>query len=156
MTIYCALAGHRASPDTIFNGGHNFARCTRCRVDLVERAGTWSTPPKGFRIVWKKAEGAVREQSALEDVLELATSLAAEPAPPPAEEPAPEPADELLLEEAAPEDAEPPVAAPPERRRVERRAPGGSHPNFAGPDRRRQQRRQEFGKRTGARDSSQG
>ena len=154
MTIYCALAGHRASSDTIFNGGHNFARCTRCKADLVERAGTWSTPPKGFRIVWRKAEGMVREHSAL-DILELATSLAAEPVAAPPEAAAPEAASELLLEETAPEDAEPVIAAPLERRRVDRRAPGGSHPNFAGPDRRRQNRRQEFGKRTGGRTSYQ-
>ena len=154
MTIYCALAGHRASPDTISNGGHNFARCARCKADLVEQAGAWSSPPKGFRIVWRKAEGSVREHSAL-DVIELATALAAEPEAPSIVEPTPEAETELLLEETAPEEAEPPLAAPLERRRVERRAPGGSHPNFAGPDRRRQHRRQEFGKRTGARASTQ-
>ena len=157
MSIYCALAGHLASSDTIFNGGHNFARCTRCNTDLVEQAGTWSTAPTGFRIVWRKAEGAEEGYSALGDVLDLATSLAAEPTLPAPKSAAEEAGDDthVPVEQAAAEAEETAMPAPLERRRIDRRAPGGSHPNFGGPDRRRQPRRQEFGKRTGAKASSQ-
>lgn len=150
MTIFCALTGHRASSDTIFNGGHNFARCTRCRTDLVQQRGQWTTPPKGFRIVWRKGEAAAAGAGAVDDVLELASSLAAAPELPLASEPA-----VAWLEEAEAEAADTDMPAPLERRRIDRRAPGGSHPNFAGPDRRRQQRRHEFGKRTAGKSSSQ-
>lgn len=149
MTNFCALTGHRASSDTIFNGGHNFARCTRCRTDLVQQQGRWTTPPKGFQIVWRKGGGAAGA-GAVDDVVELASSLAAEPELPLASEPA-----AAWLEEAEAEAADSDMPAPLERRRIDRRAPGGSHPNFAGPDRRRQQRRHEFGKRTAGKSSSQ-
>lgn len=149
MTIHCALAGHRASSETIFNGGHNFARCTRCRTDLVEQQGKWAPPPKGFRIVWRKAQAAAAGADRSGDVLELASALAAEP-----ELPLPSEASADWLEAAEAEAPQTEMPAPLERRRVDRRAPG-SHPNFAGPDRRRQQRRQEFGKRAAVRGSSQ-
>ena len=56
MRIICDLGGHRASAETIRNGGHHFARCTRCNADLVEHEGAWKSAPKGFRIVWKAIE----------------------------------------------------------------------------------------------------
>jgi hypothetical protein len=56
MDLICRIAGHRAETRIVENEGRRFSRCVRCRVDLVESSGRWSTAPRGYRIVWKEAE----------------------------------------------------------------------------------------------------
>ena len=114
MSIFCDLSGHRASAETIRNGGHHFARCTRCKADLVEREGAWTSAPKGFRIVWRPAEA---------EPLEL-TELAAAPA-----EEAPQP----VVQERRGGDRRAPAGTQPkftgvDRRRSDRRADFGKKP----------------------------
>ncbi len=134
MSIFCDLAGHRASAQTIRNGGHHFARCTRCNADLVEHDGAWTAAPKGFRIVWKPA-GA--------EPLELTeVALATEVAPKPVVE-----AEPLGLAEVAAAIEEAPKPVVEERRGGDRRAPPGTQPKFTGVDRRRGDRRASFGKK---------
>ena len=151
VSIACALTGHRASERTIRNGGRHFASCTRCRADLVETQGRWTTAPAGFRIVWK----SVRE----------------EPVSPPSQDEALPP---LLLDDPVPEEEVPgmelqeevlrePLPAflqkrtasdragglPDERRRVERRV-NRYAVAYTGIERRRSRdRRTNFGKKAG-------
>ena len=57
MSIVCSVVGHKASSATVWNRGHHFSTCTRCRADLVEsEQGRWITPPAGYRIVRKQPE----------------------------------------------------------------------------------------------------
>jgi hypothetical protein len=50
----CKVGWHAPSTQEIWNDGHHFTRCNRCREDLVRPpAGRWSEAPKGFRVVWK-------------------------------------------------------------------------------------------------------
>jgi hypothetical protein len=55
VSMICSLVGHRAGADCVHNAGHLFSRCLRCASDLVEQEGSWTSAPKGFRIVWKNA-----------------------------------------------------------------------------------------------------
>ena len=73
VSILCSVGGHSPSEQRIRNGGHHFARCTRCNSDLIESDGRWATAPRGFRIIWK----AVPREA--EPVLELVNELEAEP-----------------------------------------------------------------------------
>lgn len=121
MTFFCALRGHLPSEDVIANGGYTFSRCTRCSADLVEEDGRWAPPPRGFRIVWRKAEGEAR----------------------PSESTGPSPLEVVT-------NAEGPIDPADRRARPERRvARDRSLPNFlAGKDRRRSRdRRAGFGKK---------
>jgi hypothetical protein len=56
MNILCRIFGHRPEARTVRNEGRHFSRCRRCRLDLVEHNGRWSTAPRGYRIIWKDAE----------------------------------------------------------------------------------------------------
>jgi hypothetical protein len=156
LSIYCAMAGHKASAATIRNGGHHFARCTRCGADLVEHDDVWTTAPKGYRIVWRAPERELVEPGADANDVE-----AIDLNPETVEfrtleliDEAPEPDTLLLTEEATePEELDPfgfpplPEAIAPERRSGDRRAPEGSQPKFTGVDRRRGDRRADFGKK---------
>jgi hypothetical protein len=53
MSLICRAAGHIASAKFIENAGHRFSKCRRCGRDLIDLDGIWSTPPGGFRVVWK-------------------------------------------------------------------------------------------------------
>jgi hypothetical protein len=75
----CSISGHSVSEQRIRNGGHHFARCTRCSADLVEKDGRWSVAPRGFRIIWK----AVSREA--ETILELEDEFVPEPEPQEAE-----------------------------------------------------------------------
>lgn len=57
MSIICSVLGHRPSSKTVWNDGHHFGTCARCRASLIEcDEEGWTAPPPGYRIVWKKRE----------------------------------------------------------------------------------------------------
>lgn len=53
MNPICALAGHEAGSDYVYNSGFHFGRCRRCQRALVRAGPDWRPVPKGHRIVWK-------------------------------------------------------------------------------------------------------
>jgi hypothetical protein len=73
--LLCSISGHSPSGQRIRNGGHHFARCTRCNADLVESDGRWATAPRGFRVIWK----AVAPEA--DTVLDLVNELQPEAQP---------------------------------------------------------------------------
>lgn len=60
MAIACMLGRHAIEQAGVRNGRYEFARCDRCRCDLM-RAGdrAWERVPRGFKVVWKpRADGS--------------------------------------------------------------------------------------------------
>ncbi|HEX8623271.1 MAG TPA: hypothetical protein VF718_14985 [Allosphingosinicella sp.] len=53
MSLLCALGGHEAGPDEVYNGGYYFARCRRCRCDMIRCGAAWQLVPGGHRVVWR-------------------------------------------------------------------------------------------------------
>lgn len=54
MNIGCAIGGHAAGPDPVYNSGYYFSPCRRCGRYLLRSArGVWGVVPPGHRIVWK-------------------------------------------------------------------------------------------------------
>jgi hypothetical protein len=53
MSLLCALGGHEAGPDEVYNGGYYFARCRRCRLDMIRCGPAWRMVPGGHRVVWR-------------------------------------------------------------------------------------------------------
>lgn len=53
MSILCAMGGHEAGGEQVYNGGYYFARCTRCSRDMVRCGAAWQMVPSGHRVVWK-------------------------------------------------------------------------------------------------------
>ncbi|HYE27490.1 MAG TPA: hypothetical protein VEA61_04560 [Allosphingosinicella sp.] len=53
MSLLCALGGHEAGAGEIYNGGYYFARCRRCRRDMIRCGAAWQMVPNGHRVVWK-------------------------------------------------------------------------------------------------------
>ena len=62
MSLLCALGGHEAGADEIYNGGYYFARCRRCRRDMIRCGAAWQMVPGGHRVVWRSG----RHQHSLE------------------------------------------------------------------------------------------
>ena len=62
MSLLCALGGHEAEPDEVYNGGYYFARCRRCRRDMIRCGAAWQMVPGGHRVVWRSG----RHQHSLE------------------------------------------------------------------------------------------
>jgi hypothetical protein len=62
MSLLCALGGHEAGPDEVYNGGYYFARCRRCRCDMIRCGAAWERVPGGHRVVWRSG----RHQHSLE------------------------------------------------------------------------------------------
>ncbi len=62
MSLLCALGGHEAGGAEIYNGGYYFARCRRCRRDMIRCGAAWQTVPGGHRVVWRSG----RHQHSLE------------------------------------------------------------------------------------------
>lgn len=61
LPLLCALGRHRTDGLARWNAGYYFARCTRCRRDLVRTAFTRWQIPKGFRVVWQDETGFARQ-----------------------------------------------------------------------------------------------
>jgi hypothetical protein len=57
MSLLCALGGHEAGPGEIYNGGYYFARCRRCRRDMIRCGAAWQMVPSGHRVVWRSGRG---------------------------------------------------------------------------------------------------
>ena len=53
MSLLCALGGHEAGPDEIYNGGYYFSRCRRCERDMIRSGAAWQMVPGGHRVVWR-------------------------------------------------------------------------------------------------------
>lgn len=53
LPLLCALGRHKTDGLARWNAGYYFAKCKRCRRDLVRTAFTRWEIPKGFRIVWQ-------------------------------------------------------------------------------------------------------
>lgn len=53
LPLLCALGRHKTDGLARWNAGYYFARCTRCRRDLVRTAFTRWQIPRGFRVVWQ-------------------------------------------------------------------------------------------------------
>lgn len=58
LPLLCALGRHKTDGLARWNAGYYFARCTRCRRDLVRTAFTRWQIPRGFRVVWQGEAGA--------------------------------------------------------------------------------------------------
>lgn len=66
MSLLCALGGHEADAGEVYNGGYYFARCRRCRRDMIRSGGAWQMVPSGHRVVWRSG----RRQHSLEPSFE--------------------------------------------------------------------------------------
>jgi hypothetical protein len=53
MSLLCALGGHEAGAGEVYNGGYYFARCRRCRSDMIRSGAAWQMVPDGHRVVWR-------------------------------------------------------------------------------------------------------
>lgn len=53
MSLLCALGGHEAGAGEVYNGGYYFARCRRCRSDMIRSGAAWQMVPGGHRVVWR-------------------------------------------------------------------------------------------------------
>ena len=62
MSLLCALGGHEAGDGEVYNGGYYFARCRRCRRDMIRSGAAWQMVPSGHRVVWRSG----RRQHSLE------------------------------------------------------------------------------------------
>lgn len=97
LPLLCALGRHKTDGLARWNAGYYFARCTRCRRDLVRTAFTRWQIPKGFRVVWQDESGSTT------------------PAPEPSRQPAPQGQVEFpIREDARFVDAGPVLAEPAE------------------------------------------
>lgn len=61
LPLLCALGRHKTDGLARWNAGYYFARCTRCRRDLVRTAFTRWQIPRGFRVVWQGDAGHAAE-----------------------------------------------------------------------------------------------
>ena len=53
MSLLCALGGHEAGSNEVYNGGYYFARCRRCERDMIRSGAAWQMVPGGHRVVWR-------------------------------------------------------------------------------------------------------
>jgi hypothetical protein len=53
MSLLCALGGHEAGPEEVYNGGYYFSRCRRCERDMIRSGAAWQMVPTGHRVVWR-------------------------------------------------------------------------------------------------------
>lgn len=54
MSLLCALGGHEAGDEEVYNGGYYFARCRRCDRDMIRSGASWQMVPSGHRVVWRR------------------------------------------------------------------------------------------------------
>ena len=54
MNLRCAIGGHAAGADPVYNSGYYFSPCRHCGRYLLRSARSgWGPVPEGHRIVWK-------------------------------------------------------------------------------------------------------
>ncbi len=55
MNILCRLGQHKPLPSKLWNDGHYFTACARCKRMLIRTpAGRWSHVPAHLRVVWRE------------------------------------------------------------------------------------------------------
>jgi hypothetical protein len=62
----CALFGHRAQHEPVWNQGFYFATCCRCGEDIVRIPGERWHRPRRARVIWSATPPASVQQAALE------------------------------------------------------------------------------------------
>ena len=81
--LACALVGHRLATAPVWNGGHGFARCSRCHRAIVRTiVHGWRLPPKGYRIRWPEAEPRDPRANAVAPVATAQPTTPPPPSPP--------------------------------------------------------------------------
>ena len=53
MTVLCFIQGHAPADEQVWNRGYSFAKCRRCRCDMIRSDADWEVVPRGHRVVWK-------------------------------------------------------------------------------------------------------
>jgi hypothetical protein len=56
MRLSCVIGRHEAGPNRVRNRGMEFGRCDRCGRALVRARKAWREVPRGFRVVWRRAD----------------------------------------------------------------------------------------------------
>jgi hypothetical protein len=80
VSVRCMLGLHTAQGVPRWNDGYYFAKCARCRVDLVRTAFDRWHVPHGHRVIWQAEAPASRPEVRLEPELDL-EPISAVPAP---------------------------------------------------------------------------
>lgn len=84
MNLRCAIGGHAAGPEPVYNSGYYFSPCRHCgRYLLRSGSGAWGIVPPGHRIVFK----AGRHSHSLEADYSGVLPIVRHPAAPPARNP---------------------------------------------------------------------
>ena len=66
LRLPCALFGHKARREPVWNDGFYFATCCRCGEDIVRIAGERWHRPRRARVVWSTTAPPSRRKAALE------------------------------------------------------------------------------------------
>ena len=83
MNLRCAIGGHAAGPEPVYNSGYYFSPCRRCGRYLLRSArGGWGVVPPGHRIVWKAGRHSHSLEADYSGVLPAVRRPAAPPARP--------------------------------------------------------------------------
>ena len=83
MKFQCAIGGHSATSDPVYNSGYYFTACRRCGRHLLRSArGDWRTAPAGHRIVWKAGRHSHSLEADYAGLLPIAGPASALPATP--------------------------------------------------------------------------
>ena len=64
MPRSCSPGFHSPSPTVVRNQGFEFSHCRHCGQDLIRSNRRWRTVPRGFRIVWRSADGPLTDDPA--------------------------------------------------------------------------------------------
>ena len=108
VSLRCMLGVHTAQGVPRWNDGYYFAKCARCRVDLVRTAFDRWHVPHGHRVIWQAEPPPSRPEVRLEPELDL-EPIPAMPAPA-VEDAAPSAVDKVEKPVSAPAAAQPPAA----------------------------------------------
>jgi hypothetical protein len=65
LHLPCALFGHRARHEAVWNHGFYFAACTRCERDIIRIPGEKWHVPRNARVVWSAAPPASAREAHL-------------------------------------------------------------------------------------------
>jgi len=61
MNLSCLLGRHSPVPSDVRNLGLRFSQCRCCGSDMIHFRGSWTTAPRGFRIVWRRVDEIVAD-----------------------------------------------------------------------------------------------
>lgn len=73
MRLSCVIGRHEAGPLKVRNRGMEFGCCNRCGRALVRARKAWREVPRGFRVVWRRAE-SLEPPSAAQYLFDLPAS----------------------------------------------------------------------------------